>query len=70
VNYTLVIQWSDEDQTFVVLAPEWADLYAMPVASGKTYTEAAERGRNALEHMIEVAREDGVALPHPKVFAA
>ncbi|WIG59462.1 MAG: hypothetical protein OJF49_002209 [Ktedonobacterales bacterium] len=69
-HYALVIEWSDEDQTYVVLLPEWADRYAMPVASGKTYEEAARRGRNALESYIQFAQEDGIPLPQPRTFAA
>lgn len=68
-RYSLVIEWSDEDQTYVVLLPEWADRYAMPVASGKTYEEAAARGHNALENYIQFAREDGIPLPPPRIYA-
>ena len=67
-HYSLVIEWSDADQAYVVVLPEWADRYAMPVANGATYEEAAGRGRNALESSIQFAREDGAPLPQPKVF--
>lgn len=69
-HYSLVIEWSEEDQAYVVLLPEWADRYAMPVASGKQYEEAAARGRNALENYIRFAQEDGTPLPRPKVYTA
>jgi predicted RNase H-like HicB family nuclease len=64
------IQWSDEDQAYVVILPEWADRYMMPIASGKTYEEAARRGRNALEYYIAFAQGDGTPLPEPHTFAA
>lgn len=67
-HYSIVIEWSDEDQAYVVILPEWADQYAMPVASGKTYEEAAARGRNALENYIQFAREDGKPLPPARTF--
>ncbi len=67
-HYSIVIEWSANDQAYVVILPEWADRYAMPVASGKTYEEAAARGRNALENYIQFAQEDGEPLPQPKVF--
>ena len=67
-HYSIVMEWSADDQAYVVILPEWADRYAMPVASGKTYEEAAARGRNALENYIQCAREDGQPLPQPKVF--
>ena len=69
-HYSIVIEWSEEDQAYVVLLPEWADQYAMPVASGKTYEKAAARGRNALENYIQFAKEDGKPLPTPRVYAA
>lgn len=67
-HYSIIIEWSAADQAYVVILPEWADRYAMPVASGETYEEAAARGRNALESSIQFAREDGQPLPQPKVF--
>ncbi len=69
-RYSIIIEWSDDDQAYVVILPEWADQYAMPVASGQTYEEAAARGRNALENYIQFAREDGKPLPAPRTFAA
>jgi predicted RNase H-like HicB family nuclease len=68
-HYSMVIEWSEEDQAYVVLLPEWADQYAMPVASGKTYEEAATRGRTALETYVQFAREDSQSLPPPMTFA-
>jgi predicted RNase H-like HicB family nuclease len=69
MRYTLEIKWSDEDQCFVVIAPEWTDTYVMPIAEGKTYREAAERGEAALEHMIDLTRREGKPLPIPATFA-
>ena len=68
-HYSIVIEWSAEDHAYVVILPEWAEKYAMPVASGKTYEEAARRGRNALENYIQFAIEDGQSLPEPHTFA-
>lgn len=67
-RYTLEIKWSDADSIYVVLAPEWAHDWTMPIAEGKTYEEAAARGHNALEHMVEITREDGKSLPAPGTF--
>jgi predicted RNase H-like HicB family nuclease len=63
------IKCSIEDGCYVVLAPEWEERYMIPIASGKTYAEAARRGRNTLENMIEFARERGETLPEPRTFA-
>ena len=67
-HYSIVIEWSDEHQAYMVILPEWADYYAMPVAAGATYEEAAIRGRNALKNYIRFALEDGRPLPRPRVF--
>jgi len=69
-RYTIEIKWSDEDQAYIVLLPEWADRHAMPVASGKTYQEAAARGLNALENIIEFTKERGGPLPQPQTYNA
>jgi len=68
LRYTIEIKWSDEDGRYVVILPEWADRYAMPVADGATYEEAVARGRNALENYIAFAREDGIPLPEPATY--
>lgn len=70
IPYSIVIEWSEEDQAYVVILPEWADQYVMPIADGETYEEAAARGRNALENYIQFAKEDGKPLPQPRVYAA
>ena len=70
VQYSMVIEWSPEDQVFVLSLPEWADRYAMPVTDGKTYEEAVARARNVLENFIEFTRQDNKPLPTPRVFAA
>jgi antitoxin HicB len=69
LHYSIVIEWSDEDQAYVVVLPEWEGMYAMPVTDGKTYEEALERAKNVLENFIDFAQQDGVSLPAPKVYA-
>jgi antitoxin HicB len=69
-RYSMVIEWSPKDQAFVVILPEWANRYAMPVTDGGTYEEAVARGRNVLENFIEFAREGSEPLPVPRVYAA
>ena len=69
MRYTIEIKWSDEDQSYVVVLPEFADRHAMPVASGKTYEEAAKRAIIALEAVSEFHRERG-DLPEPATFQA
>ncbi len=68
-HYSIVIEWSEEDQAYVVILPEWADHYAMPVGDGQTYAEALASAQDALATFIQFAQEDGKPLPQPKVFA-
>ena len=70
MRYTIEVKWSDEDQTYVVILPEWEGRYLMPVASGKTYEEAMALGVNALENISAEAQAHGDPLPEPKVFVA
>jgi antitoxin HicB len=67
-HYSIVIEWSDDDQAYVVILPEWADRYVMPVADGVNYEEALARGKNALENYIDFALQDGQPLPAARVF--
>lgn len=69
MNYSIVIEWSDIDQSYVVTLPEWADKYAMPCGDGRTYDEALQSAKDALETFIDLAHKDGVPLPAPRVYA-
>jgi antitoxin HicB len=70
VKYTVVIKWSDDDQTYVVFLPEWEGLLLMPCTSGKTYEEAARNGQEVLEMMIEGQQEEGKLLPQPQTYTS
>ena len=63
-HYSIVIQWSEEDGCFVVMLPEFIDVY-QPVTHGQTYEEAAIQGQEVLETLIEIYRQDGKSLPKP-----
>ena len=39
-QYSTIVQWSDEDQLFLVTIPEFADRVIMPCTHGKTRSEA------------------------------
>ncbi len=60
--FSMVIQWSDEDQVYVVSLPEFGP-YAK--THGSTYEEAARQGQEALESLLETYRSDGRPLPEP-----
>lgn len=69
-HYEMVIQWSDEDQAFLVSFPEWADYLEQPVTHGSTYQEAARKGQRVLENLIATAQHEGDPLPTPHVRRA
>ncbi len=49
-NYTIIIQWSDEDKCFVVSLPEWGEFCH---THGDTYEEAVKNAKEVLEMLIE-----------------
>jgi predicted RNase H-like HicB family nuclease len=68
-KYTVIIQWSDEDQCYVASLPEWGPYCK---AYGKSYEETAKEAQEILELLME--DETGVlpfpppAKPQPKLF--
>lgn len=70
MKYSMVLKWSTEDNAYLVYLPEWEELAAQPVADGATYEEAARRGGEVLDTLIEVAQERGQELPQPQVVVA
>ena len=65
-HYSLVLEWSDEDQKLVVSFPEFGDLAH---TAGKTYAEAVRNGQEALELLVETYQQEGRALPQVRTFA-
>lgn len=64
-HYTIIIQWSEEDQCYVVSLPEWGEFCH---THGDTYEEAVKNAQEVLELLIESAREEGETLPEPKIY--
>jgi antitoxin HicB len=64
-RYSMVIEWSVEDDTFVVSVPEFPGQHT----HGATYEEAVERGHELIESLILWTLQDGKPLPPPRVFA-
>ena len=65
LDYSMLIEWSAEDQLYLVTLPEWVASVMQPVTHGASYEEAARSGREALEMPIESAQEEGELLPAP-----
>ena len=68
-HYSMVIEWSDEDDAFLVTLPEWAEQTIQPVTHGDTYEEAVKNGRDVLEMLIETAQEDNIPLPQVRLHS-
>jgi predicted RNase H-like HicB family nuclease len=64
-NYTIIIQWSNEDQCYVVSLPEWGKYCH---THGDTYEEALKNAQEVLDLLIETALESDRPLPVPKTF--
>lgn len=61
IKYSVVIQWSEEDQCYVVSFPEWGP-YAH--THGASYVEAAQNAQEVLEMLMDGEE----ALPEPHLF--
>ena len=68
LRYSMVIQWSDEDQAYLVTLPEWADRVLGPVSHGDTYEQAIKNGQEALEALVVSAQKHSEPLPLPQVY--
>ncbi len=64
-RYSMLIQWSDEDQVYIVTLPEFGGC----MTHGETYEDAARMGQEALESLIEAYQADGRPLPELQLFA-
>jgi antitoxin HicB len=60
----MIIQWSNEDQAFVVTLPEFEGCKT----HGATYEKAVKMGRQAIESLMEAYAADGKPLPAPHRF--
>ncbi len=68
MKYTVIIQWSETDQCFVVILPEFQDVVMQPVTHGDTYEEALKNAQEVLELLVESASHERTPLPEPKTF--
>ena len=64
-RYSVLIQWSPEDQLYIASLPEWGP-YAL--THGKTYEKAAKAAREVLESLVSSYQAEGRSLPEPRTF--
>jgi predicted RNase H-like HicB family nuclease len=65
-HYSMVIQWSVPDNTYIVTVPELPGCKT----HGDTYEEALKNGQEVLELWIEAHEESGRPVPPPRVLLA
>jgi predicted RNase H-like HicB family nuclease len=69
-RYSMIIQWSHEDAVYIVSFPEWEAAGHIAHTHGATYEEAVAQGREALELLVESAKEIDAKMPTPRTFSA
>ena len=65
-HYSMIIQWNDEDEAFIVTVPELPGCKT----HGDTYEEAVQQGKDAIETWIEASERLGLPIPQPQQYAA
>ena len=64
-KYTIIIQWSEEDQKYIVSLPEFGP-YAH--THGDTYEDALKNTQEVLELLIEDYQTNNKELPKPLIL--
>ncbi len=63
-HYSMIIQWSDEDNAYIVTVPELPGCRT----HGKTYEEALRQGQDAIATWIDGSRDLGLPIPEPRIL--
>jgi predicted RNase H-like HicB family nuclease len=64
-RYSVVIQWSEEDQAYLARAPELPGC----ITHGDTYEEALKNALEVIDLWIEAAQKSGRPIPPPRLAA-
>lgn len=70
LHYSMLLEWSEEDQAYLVTLPEWSERVMMPATHGNTYVEVVKNGQEVLELLVESATQNSESLPTPKEYVA
>jgi predicted RNase H-like HicB family nuclease len=65
IRYSMVIEWSEEDQAYIVTVPELPGYRT----HGVTYEEAVTQGQDAIVSWISARQASHRPVPAPRVFA-
>ena len=63
-RYSIIIEWSDEDDAYVVTLPEFPHCHT----HGTTREEALRNAQEVLELLVEADEEWDSQLPPPRLF--
>ncbi len=64
-HYSMVIEWSDEDQAYIVTVPELPRCRT----HGLTYQEAVSQGEDAIDSWMSARLVSGRSIPSSRVFS-
>ncbi|MEM7590546.1 MAG: type II toxin-antitoxin system HicB family antitoxin [Cyanobacteria bacterium P01_A01_bin.83] len=67
LKYRIIIQWSDEDNCFLVSLPDFKDEQQW-VTHGETYHSALENAVEVMDMLVKIYQEKGKALPVAKTL--
>ncbi|MBE9044979.1 type II toxin-antitoxin system HicB family antitoxin [Pleurocapsales cyanobacterium LEGE 10410] len=67
-QYSMILQWSEEDRLFLVTIPEFSDRVIMPCTHGKTREEAIRNGEEVIEMYLEAWATEGESIPEPNTL--
>lgn len=67
-QYSMIMQWSNEDRLFLVTIPEFSDRIMMPCTHGKTRSEAIRNGEEVIEMYLEAWATEGESIPKPNTL--
>ena len=61
----MVIEWSDEDDAYIVTVPELPGC----VTHGATYEQAVRQGQDAIDSWLDAQHTSGCPIPPPRIYA-
>jgi len=64
----MMIQWSNEDQLFLVTIPEFSERVVMPCTHGETREEAIQNGEEVIAMYLEAWQAEGEVIPEPRTL--
>jgi predicted RNase H-like HicB family nuclease len=68
MKYSMIVEWSEEDQLFLVTIPEFAERVVMPCTHGQTRAEAIQNGEEVIEMYLQAWQAEGQPIPKPRTL--